>query len=287
VLLALARLGPDARDALPAVTKAVADTDLNVRLAAALALARLGGEAKAALPALLEGVTHADPALRQRAHEALRQFGPKARAAVPALIKLFGNPRIAYVYGDAPETIARIDPSQTDPAALAVLAGLTSADAFNRAEIALALWHLDRTGPRAVGMLEAALRDPDFSVRVRAAENLARIGADARAALPTLVRALEDDIEMVRVEAARAIARIDPRHPRGVAFLAGVLADPGSQPTAREKAAVYLGEMGPDAKPAVPALRDALRDRLLETRWLAAAALRKVDTAAAAAAGLP
>ena len=47
-----------------------------------------------------------------------------------------------------------------------------------------------------------------------------------------------------------------------------------------------LGEIGPDAKSAVPALIESLKDPSLEVRDMAGASLKKIDPAAAAKQGV-
>jgi hypothetical protein len=58
-------------------------------------------------------------------------------------------------------------------------------------------------------------------------------------------------------------------------------------PAVRRAAAEALGQIGPEAKAAVPALRDALRDEDGGVRRLAAAALEKIDPEAAPESGVP
>ena len=50
--LALGQIGPDARDAVPALNEALGDSQWAVRRQAALALGRMGAEARAAIPGL-------------------------------------------------------------------------------------------------------------------------------------------------------------------------------------------------------------------------------------------
>jgi HEAT repeat protein len=69
---------------------------------------------------------------------------------------------------------------------------------------------LGRIGEAAVPELQRALTDVDPSVRIQAAEVLARIGPEAEAAVPDLIAALEDENEEVRKAAARALGQIGP-----------------------------------------------------------------------------
>jgi HEAT repeat protein len=101
----LAQEGPNAIAAVPALSRAVTDQDLNVRFYAADALKAIGPGAEAAVPALvkaLETFPGGTPALtgpiryyadaRWLAAEALGAIGVGAREAVPALTKALNDP---------------------------------------------------------------------------------------------------------------------------------------------------------------------------------------------------
>src|SRR5262249_7774728 len=60
----------------------------NARIQAALLLARLGPEAKAAVPALVRALKDRDPFVRDAAAGALGRIGPAAKEAAPELITL-------------------------------------------------------------------------------------------------------------------------------------------------------------------------------------------------------
>ena len=96
--MALAEAGPAAKEALPALTAAVEDRNLNVRYWAISAIRAIGPAAKAAVPALvrglktfpggvpeLEGPPRYFPDVRAVAAEALGSIGPAAKEAMPAL----------------------------------------------------------------------------------------------------------------------------------------------------------------------------------------------------------
>ena len=74
---ALAQLGPEARDAVPALTSALRDPEWAVRRQAALTLGKIGPEARSALPALTK-LGQGDPhgLVRSAAREALKQLRP-------------------------------------------------------------------------------------------------------------------------------------------------------------------------------------------------------------------
>jgi hypothetical protein len=111
-------------------------------------------------------------------------------------------------------------------------------------------------GPRArteVPALIASLRDELTDVRIAAARALGEAGPDAREAIPTLIPLTQYDPDpRVRAEAAAALWRIDRRPTRIVPTLLAVLGQ--TDEVARWVAADCLGEIGPDAADAVPAL---------------------------------
>jgi HEAT repeat protein len=101
----LANKGPSAVAAVPALSRALADQDLNVRYSAANALRAIGPGAEAAVPALIKALATfpgGSPAqigpfryyaeARWVAAEALGSIGTGAREAVPALTKTLSDP---------------------------------------------------------------------------------------------------------------------------------------------------------------------------------------------------
>jgi HEAT repeat protein len=140
-----------------------------------------------------------------------------------------------------------------------------------------------------VGALIKQLKDGDNDARRAAAKALAEAGGDARAAVPALVRALKDKDLFVRRFAAQALGEVgaDPKEalvplrnalndPRkevqeaaatalgklgapAVGALAAVVKDPNKETEVRRRAVEALGEMGPDARPAVPVLVGTLK----------------------------
>ena len=137
-----------------------------------------------------------------------------------------------------------------------------------------------RKDRRMVKHLVAALEDPDEAVRREAARALGHLGGAADPARPALHVALDDPRPSVRWAASRALFDLGAR-PSELSPLTRALAS--EDPYVRGFAAFSLGEMGPPARDAVPALAAALRHPDGYTRGGAAAALAKLGPAAAEA----
>ena len=88
---ALNNIGPDAKEAVPALIEALKDEDKTARQNAAEALGNMGPDAKDAVPTLIETLKDKYGAVRRAAADALGSIGPDAEEAVPALIEALKN----------------------------------------------------------------------------------------------------------------------------------------------------------------------------------------------------
>src|SRR5262249_1513076 len=146
------------------------------------------------------------------------------------------------------------------PSLLAALeeAALHDGDDGVRAEAVRALL---RAGPQPateVGPLIDALHSEVDIVRFHAAAALGDFGPDGRPAVPALIHAsLWDEEPAVRVGAAVALWKIDRKGPLVLHVLTKALDDVNE--LICWVAADCLGQMGPAAREAAPALRQALR----------------------------
>ena len=191
--------------ALPAlirVTKESGGHSGQLWYAAADALAELGPEGAEAVPALNEALSRAgypfppfaralwkidrnyvslavrvgiEGLLQKCAITLLAEIGPEASEAAPALIRSLKS---------------RMKELHLNP--------------YGSPEIRA----LAAIGGAAVPELAEALTSQDVILRVIAADTLGRIGADARAAIPALEKALSDEDDEVRREAAKALGKI-------------------------------------------------------------------------------
>jgi vesicle coat complex subunit len=139
----------------------------------------------------------------------------------------------------------------------------------------LALENLDSA--RVVEPLSAAAADSDPDVRRFAMTALEKLGPAAKPALPALRRALQDNDPSVRLKAALALATIDPMDRN----FEPALIDAIKQGDGRTILAV--GQMGPDAKWAVPTLVALLAHNRPQVRAVAAQSLGRIGPSGAAA----
>src|SRR5262249_15216577 len=140
-----------------------------------------------------------------------------------------------------------------DPEALGrALAAEKSAEAR-----AAAAWSLGQMGERAsgaVGALAAALSDAEPIVRGLSALALRNAGASARPALPALLASLRDPETAVRMTAANAIGA--QRAVSAIDALIEASKVKGEQVHVLRALANALGEMGPEAARALPAMEE-------------------------------
>ena len=138
------------------------------------------------------------------------------------------------------------------------------------------------------------LRSKDVDNRRSAANELADLGAEAKPAVPALIRAMKDADPFVRRFAARALGAIGPAKGSvgalatalndkdarvvdaaaralggmgkyGVKPLASIVSNKKLDGTTRRRAITSIKNIGADAREAVPALIEALKDRDMRT----------------------
>src|SRR5262249_54947699 len=172
----LETLGQDAKPEAPALARALADSDVFVRWAAARTLGKLAPvEADTAVPGLVRLLCDRDSDVRQTAAEALRRYGPAAQGAVPALL----------------QAVAQGEPD-TRLASLRALEGIGA------------------SASTAIPVLVVALGAPEARIRQAAAQLLGRCGPDARDAAEALRAVLSDHDDAVRRAASDALLEVLP-----------------------------------------------------------------------------
>jgi HEAT repeat protein len=90
-IAALKNVGPEAKAAVPAIARLLQDKDATIRMQALETLQGMGAQAKAAVPALARLLQDEDATMRLQAVDALQAIGPDARPAIPALQQLLDD----------------------------------------------------------------------------------------------------------------------------------------------------------------------------------------------------
>jgi HEAT repeat protein len=267
----LGRLGWLARDAMPALVRALDDDDGKVRESAAHAVGQMGPDA---LPALTAMLRHDDKYVRRHAVWALGKLGPLAR---PALYDLC-------------DTLKDLDPRTASGAAQSLGAlGSDGADAVpalaeamrgtNIVLCRLAAKALSQIGNPALATLIAHLQHADPFVRGESALAIGWIGAAARSAVPflaRLVRSPEGNLTRTPPPLAHGLfddADSDTLTPQQIPEAETASADINC----RVFAAQALGRIGPAAAAALPDLRDAAHAGPTPVRDAAQQAIRLIQ----------
>lgn len=267
------------------LTADLASPDVQKRVDAALELAKRGPAAKEAAPALRATLKDDVVLVRTLAAVALVNIDPAHADEQLALLEPFFTgkhvPRDQQGQAFTALVLLRVD----SPQVVAWLLGLVRSDR-PRAQLAGQLV-LDRVGPaarEAAPALKAALKDPVSRVRVAAAAHLVDIdpGCTAEAAA-VLKSALKDETFAVRLAAGTALARVRPGERIAVAdALAPDLDNPDQD--ARLGAAQLLIELDPkEQAKTMRTLADALKSAEPGIRRDAARRLGAAGPAAAAA----
>ncbi|RKU37637.1 phytanoyl-CoA dioxygenase, partial [Candidatus Poribacteria bacterium] len=171
------RLGRVGEAAVPALKQALYGRDSDARRYAKYALSNIGTPA---VPMLIEALNADAECVRASAAYALADMGQTASATVPALTRA-AHDSSQWVRRHAMEGL-----------------GLIGQQRAAQTELS-----------EAVQALTTGLRDDFYWVRDNAARALAKLGALAEPAIPTLVERLEDENRYVRFHAALALKQIN------------------------------------------------------------------------------
>ncbi len=273
----LGRLGWLARDAMPALVKALDDDDGKVREAAAHAIGLMGPEA---LPTLVEMLRHDDKYVRRHAVWALGKLGPLARSALHDLCLALkdSDPRTA---SGAAQSLGSLgsDGGDAVPSLAEAMRGT------NIVLCRLASKALSQIGAPALATLIAHLQHADPFVRGESALAIGWIGAAARSAVPFLARVVRGpESALVRTPAPssltppaiRPLGASDTLTPQQIPEATD--ADPASADVnCRVYAAQALGRMGAAAAAALGDLRDASYSGPEPVRTAAQQAIRQIQ----------
>jgi HEAT repeat protein len=221
------------------------DKKAAVRRFCAAELARIGADCAPVLQELLTNAKDPDPVVRGNVFVALGALGPAAKNAVPALVETMN----AILIDDG--------------------RGAGALELFRQASIALGKI---ASPDVAVPVWRSGLQTKNKALRKEIAQSLAAVGEPARKAVPELCGLLGDpDAGETAAETLKKLGGPD------VVKELGRVVDKGTQP-AKLAAIRLLSKMGPDAKPALGPLYEALRVyRGKEIGDAALEAVRRID----------
>ncbi|MGF1578242.1 MAG: HEAT repeat domain-containing protein [Gemmataceae bacterium] len=233
-LIALAKLGPDADEAVPVVTRALQDRDADVRATAAFTLGCLGPKAKSALFALYR----------------------TARDT---------NPNVQFL---AITTCQKLDGLQNEEGFRVLIDQLGSANSEVRALVEKIL--PDLAQPEYIPpLLEELKTHTDFTMRARILNALKVLGPKAKKATGTLLTYLNSKTLPEQTVLA-TLGTVGAGDPKVIATLNQYLQQNLQQARVRTNSSYYyniqaalkaLAHSGPKAKVALPGMLEALRIR--------------------------
>jgi HEAT repeat protein len=259
------------------------EKESEVRLEAAVALGRYGKQAKGAVQALAGVLTDKDAKVKEASATTLGRIGPDAKPAVEDLIGLLKDAEPA-VRKAAAFAIGRAEPDDVSKPSLALAEVLKKETAVElRLEIVTSLGLLGDKSQDVVTAVAAALTDKDTGVRRQAAQSLGKFFVGAKAADKALLAAFKTDPDkLVRAYALHSVCLAYGEEAKSLIPHLTERLDP-AQPTTFEKEPEVriaicdeLGAMGPEATPAVPAIRIAMKDPETKVRDAATSAMKKV-----------
>jgi HEAT repeat protein len=210
----------DARSAVGPLSKALSDPDATVRGTAAFALAAIGPEAVEAVPALIKALqSQGDETLRFRAAYALGEIGPKAKEAIEPLKAALDDKKPA-VRLHAAQALWSIDPKAEElvPALtrllddkeldtnllVAAVETLSKMGSHSPADAKL----LDLVRTKTIPALTRLIGDSDEALQLSAINALGGFGVEAREGIPKLIDMLREANAETRLASIDALVRI-------------------------------------------------------------------------------
>ena len=252
----VAERGPAAKAAVPALIQALGSDDLVTRFEAAKALAAVGPEANAAAGPLTSLLAADSELLRYVAATALRQVADeKSDALVTGLRSRLAQDDSLAVRVAAARTLAALaDENDQDPLTPSELEALIEGLASSDDHVAVDAMHgLAAVGSSATDRILPLLRSKNATERTNALQTLAFLGLAAQSAGPALIEALGESEDEDKRHVLRALAAVGADAGATVRAIRPLLRDDARSGV--QLTALYaLGELGADAKPAVPAI---------------------------------
>lgn len=219
-------------------------------------------------------LTASEAEKRVAAADQLATLGPQAAPAVPDLVRALDDPN-PDVRWHAARALHAIGPAAS-PAVNALAKSLKDDNFMVRGHAANALGTIGEAARPAAAALAQTVTDPDPHVRRAAVRALTKIRPGPEIGIPLMVQVLEDADPSVVMPALATLAEFKGQ-------VVPVMIEAMKNPKARYWATIVLGEVGPEAAPAIPALTSALQIDEPELRMQALIALGNIGPAAKSA----
>jgi HEAT repeat protein len=274
------------------LAKDLESSDVKTRQKAANGLYMKQWGAKSAIPALIRALKDSDSTVRHRAASCFRFFGPPSDRiddAVPILADL--------VLKDSDTSVRRasvfsllqltwLDQDKTTKVAPAMMAALSAKDKYVRLNAAAALAILEKGGEKPYQILEEYLGDEDTKLRNEIVYAMQYVGLPALPPPPILRRCLQNKSAIVRRTAGHCVRfvivelrREKQDLPKDIAsLLTTALSDHDVEVVTAALGA--LSEIGLPAVASIPRIVKCLKHRNSEVRNAAAGALGHFGPAA-------
>lgn len=203
----------------------------------------------------------------------------KKPQAVPVLRELLANTSSSAhqdIRWRSAELLKELGP-EANSAAVELLTAAREKDDRLPSVAAAALPKVGTSADLAVPVLTSLLRSPHAVIAARA---LSEYKAQAKSALPELIRLMKDRSQPVeaRWNAARTIGKVGPDALSALPALIEMTRDP--EPNVREHSAEAIGDIGPTATAGIPALVAAMKDDFVKARRDAVRSLGWIGPAA-------
>jgi HEAT repeat protein len=233
----------DLAPAVPGLTEALQDPDLNVRNQAAIALALIAPNEKRTVPILVQLLQGSDNALREAALAALDAMGESAKDAAPTAERMLDTDTDRREAGEAAHVLGSIaGAAACDPLQRAIA---DSKDNFVRQSAIAAMGRLWAACPQTIPTLIGTFGGDD-QVAFSSVRALRKIG---KPAMPALAAALKSSDPKTRQSAVEAFAGMNTAlTPEAVDVLTVALGDKNSE--VRSRAAQSLHNAGGAAQQA-------------------------------------
>jgi HEAT repeat protein len=262
-LACLRASGIKAKELVPTLVSLMVADDAAYHTDASQTLINIGPDA---VPALIESITtdgcrrfnrnlftrigKEQPKHTERVVQTLHRMGPGAAAAIEVFMQLVEGHGPLAVY--AADALPDFGP-QAKRAVPSLLDALRADSVNLRLSSANALARIDRQQVgHTIPVLVVVMHGKNANEKERAMWLLASLGADGKAAVPALLAMLNDGSLQARLRIAEALSRIDPSA-MGPAM--PTLLDALHNNRDAATAVRLLGQIGPQAKSAVPALK--------------------------------